>query len=367
MILVDISGLLHKAAYASTKNIPAQSDLIHIDMYKHYFIDNVLSELIETQLKYRKTYGELVICFDYKGFDSYWRKDIYPAYKGQRKAIKDKQKFDYNDVYKAFEELKEQLVNNTPWKCITVNRAEADDTILILAREFGFHEKTLIYSADKDMIQAQHNNPKIDQYSHQTKKWLTPEDKYDDMSHWFLEHQCLGDKSDNVFHILTNTEFSVSFIAHLESFGIKDLHPVQFRENKTQIQEKHEALSTFNTFKKLKADQIEPTLDVYKDIGFGTSKLDKAIAKFGSLEKLLESNPLIKANYELNYELVMEEGIPEYIWKDTLVVYNGASTNYNESVFSSYLIDLGLHQCQMDLQKVFIGQSEEISIDNCGW
>jgi 5'-3' exonuclease len=254
-----------------------------------------------------------------------------------------------------------------PWKCVTAPRAEADDSILVLARIYGQNEKILIYSADKDMIQAQYKNPNVFQYSHQTKKWLEPEDKYDNMEHWFLEHQCLGDASDNIFHIMTKTEFSENFIKHLEDLGIKDTHPVPFRENKEQIDEKKSALSSFKKYKKPKVTDIGPVLDIYKDIRFGPSTLNKTIEKFGSLEKLLNSNKLIRENYELNYKLVMEEGIPEFIWTSVNNEFINASKKYNAEMFDKYLDDLGLFQCKMESHNIFATHNEELSIYNCGW
>lgn len=365
-ILVDISGLLHKSVFNAVKSIPPQKDIIHVDMYKRAFIDNIINELVELELEHKSSFGELIICFDYKGKDSYWRKDIHSVYKGQRKVTKEKARFDYNDVYTLFDELKEQLQENTPWKCVTVNRAEADDTILILARELGRTQKILIYSADKDMIQAQFNNPKVKQYSHQTKKWLLPEDKYDNMEHWLFEHQCFGDVSDNVFNIVHHSEFSDNFKKYLTQNKIdSEYHSVKkFKE--LDIDTKRELLSNFNVFKKPKKNEIEPVLDVYKDIRFGPSGLAKKIKEFGSFEKYLDSNPILRENFELNGILVREDGIPDYIVKDTIQTYKEARTVYNRDVFIKYLEDLGLYSCISDVQKIF-KSDEELSIDNCGW
>jgi len=369
MILVDISGLLHKAIFNATKNLPQQQELHRPETYKKVFLDSILNELIETQTKYRFTFGELVICFDYKGSDSYWRKDIYPAYKAQRKLTKTSQPFDYNDVYEMFEELKVQLESNTPWKCVTAERAEADDVILVLSREIApkLKAKTLIYSADKDMIQAQYNNPKIEQYSHQTKKWLLPEDKYDDMSHWFLEHQCLGDLSDNVFNIVHNTEFSDNFKFYLKTKNIDECYHEVYKFRELDLELKKELLLNYNVFKKLKANQETPDKDIYKTIRFGPSGLKKSIDKHGSLENFLNTNPIIKENFERNYILVMEDGIPEYVKENILMSYTKAKSVYNKNEFVKYLTNEGLFQIIQDLPTVFTEEVQELTIENCGW
>jgi 5'-3' exonuclease len=203
MILVDVSSILHRMIFGSTKDSSKftiidgkykTEDFIKLTM--HY----ILSELIDIQIKY-SNYGEVVLCFDdYK--KEYWRRDIYHEYKLSRRVSSQKSEnpVNYKEVYSYTNELFEQLKNNTPWKCVYVNRAEADDIILILAKEF-YQEGVLILSPDKDFLQAQ-RLPNIKQYSALTKKWLVAEDKHDNMDHWIFKHCMLGDVSDGVPKVL---------------------------------------------------------------------------------------------------------------------------------------------------------------------
>jgi len=251
---------------------------------------------------------------------------------------------------------------------VTAERAEADDIILVLSR--ALNEKILIYSGDKDMIQAQHNNPLVSQYSHQTKKWLAPEDKYEHMEHWFLEHTCLGDASDNVFNIVYKSEFSDNFKKHLEYHGIDTkFHDVYtFKTELTDIVLKKQLISSFNIYKKQRISDPEPVLDVYKDIRFGSSTLFKTIAKFKTLDKFLDSNPIIRENYNLNCKLVLEEGIPEYVRNNIIEAYKTASTAYDKQKFDDYLDRKELSQAKYDIMKVFkVQETDSLSAENCGW
>ncbi|MCK5535434.1 MAG: hypothetical protein KAI79_01340, partial [Bacteroidales bacterium] len=328
-----------------------------IKLTLHY----IMVELVNIQLKYQQEYGEMILLFDDWSKD-YWRRDVYAGYKSHRKKVRDESLINYHEVYNYTNDLVNQLETNTPWRCITVTRAEADDTILVLSREFCQNEKILIYSPDKDFIQAQRWNNTVKQYSPLTKKWLKPTDKYDSAEHWQLEHIMLGDDSDGVPKIVDHTEFSDSFKAHLKDYGIKEQTPFDLRESKV---DKTEAFSTFKVQKTNRKGE-EIGLDVYKNMRFGSSTLAKAIEKAGTLDKFLDSQPLYREHYERNFTLVMEEGIPEYIWKNTMMEYNDVPTQYNIDEFDEYLDSLSLHQVKAELIKVFKA-TETLDISNCGW
>lgn len=372
MILVDVSGYMHKALFGCTKDLkPGPDGIIHIEQYEAFFIDKFISDLIDEQLKYQN-YGELVLCFDYKGYDKYWRCDIHPEYKGQRKAEREKSVIDFGELYNTFGTLKTQLEENTPWKCVTADRAEADDTILILAREYNKVEPVLILSADKDMIQAQIDS-NVKQYSFTTNKWLVPEDKYRDMEHWRHEHVCLGDISDNVFTVVHETVFSDNFIKFLKEKNIPEVfhEPHIFKDgyiennNLIELENSEKAkLKDFNIYRKNRKGE-DTELDVYKKLRFGPSTLQKNIDKFGSLDKFLDSHVSYRKNYDKNKILVLEEYIPDYIKQNTLLAYSEAKTEYNK-VFNDYLMEHNLVVLISDLQKVF-KNTEELSVENCNW
>src|SRR5574344_1280559 len=196
-----------------------------IGLTKYY----IFQELFVIKQEFGTKFGDMVICLD-KSSDGYWRRDFYPSYKEARKKGREESDIDYKAVFVAVEGIIEQLKRNIPWKVIEVPKAEADDIILVLAKEYHKYQKILVHSPDKDMIQAQRNNDNVFQYSSLTKKWLVPENKHDNMDHWITEHVCLGDPSDDVPKIVEKTEFSDSFLAHLAKHGFNVKIPLDFRD-----------------------------------------------------------------------------------------------------------------------------------------
>ena len=84
--------------------------------------------------------------------------------------------------------------------------------------------KALIYSEDKDFFQML-KYPRIDFYRPVAKKWVTMDSQ--DMDKWLVEHVCLGDDTDNINKIVDNINFSDSFKAHLQSFGLNDIEDIK--------------------------------------------------------------------------------------------------------------------------------------------
>ena len=416
MILVDVSSILHRMVFGSTKdssNFTIVDGKYRTEDFIKLTLHYIISEIIENQLKYRN-YGEIVLCFDdYK--KTYWRRDVYPNYKLNRRvaSTENTNPVNYQEVFAYTNELFEQFKENTPWKCVYVNRAEADDIILILAKEF-YQEGVLILSPDKDFLQAQ-RLPGIKQYSSLTKKWIIPEDKHENMDKWIFKHCMLGDVSDNVPKVIDETEFSEEFKKHLTELK-KPTEVIEFK--KLPIDEKRDVLSKYKVHTYNRKGQ-ETGLDIYEVKGFGESHLDKIIngewkkkqivdelknkkkeltqtikltadkdkrkelrAKSKllteeikavepvitdkNLDEFLDSHPLYREHYERNFTLVMEEGIPDYIRKNVLMEYNDAKSDYNEDEFCKYLTDLGLHSIIPKLSLVF-NSNVQIDVTNCGW
>ena len=378
MILVDFSSILHRMLHTSIKDVkPKKTNGVYntaeyINITKHM----ILQELMNMSLEHKLNFGEMVICLDDKS--GYWRRDFYSGYKQSRKKDRDESDVNFSEVFEELNGLIEQIHLNLPWKTILVPKAEADDTMLVLAKEYNSFEKVLILSPDKDMIQAQKDNETVLQYSSLTKKWLVPENKHDHMGHWVQEHVCLGDVSDCVPKIVDGTEFSPSFLKYLkendvdeefnEVFNFK--YGVQYKDGDVlkalTIDEKTQLLSNFDVFKLNRKKENTGVKDVYKDMRFGPSNLQKSIDKHGSLGKWLDSHPLYREHFDRNFTLVMTEGIPTDIWNEILISYKEAKTDYNKDAFIDYLSEFQLKSLEMDLPLVF-KDTEGLTADNCGW
>jgi len=188
MILVDMSQILFASASMSMKNGKADIDII-----RHM----TLNSLKKYRKEHHNEYGELVICCDGKHS---WRKELFPQYKAMRKSGREASSVDWGKIFEIFNQLKEEIKENFPYRVIHVDSAEADDvigTLVLRGREEG--EKTLIISSDKDFIQLQMND-NVYQYSPATKKFLNGVDPQE----YLKEHILRGDKGDGVPNVLSD-------------------------------------------------------------------------------------------------------------------------------------------------------------------
>lgn len=367
MILIDFSSIIHRMIHTSVANIkPTKVDGKYVTsefvgLIKYY----ILQDLFTIKQKHGPNFGDIVICLD-KSSGGYWRKDVYPGYKASRKKGRDESEINFGEVFAEVDALIDQIKDNLPWKVISVPKAEADDIMLVLAREFNRFEKILIYSPDKDMIQAQRDNENVFQYSALTKKWLVPENKHDHMDHWIMEHVCLGDASDEVPKVVDHTEFSPTFINFIKDQGYTMSSPVEFRSADVSDAEKKRLIEEFDVYKTNRKGESTGVKDIYKDIRFGPSTLQKEIAKHGSLDAWLDSHPLYRKHYERNFTLVMEEGIPTDIWNEIVLQYKEAKSDYNDKVFEEYLINNELKSILMELPNHF-KINRDLTADDFGW
>ena len=191
MILLDFSNIIVGSIMVANK-IPNEERTSH-DFIRHL----VLNSIRNYRIKYKKTYGEIVICTDTQ---SSWRKGVYPYYKAHRKAIREKQKsekgMDWSALFKTIHEIIDEIDTFFPYKVISIPHAEGDDVIAVLAR--NFNEKSIIISSDKDFTQL-HKYKNIKQYSPIQKKMLNGSEPYK----YLKEHIIRGDKGDGVPNILS--------------------------------------------------------------------------------------------------------------------------------------------------------------------
>lgn len=200
MILVDFSQIMvANAMMQMGKNTTVEEDLM-----RH----QILNSLRLIRNDYKEKYGELVICADDR---HYWRRDIFPYYKALRKESRDESPIDWNQVYGVLNKIRDEVKEYFPYKVIQVEKAEADDIIGTLCKEFGnllnndTTERILIYSSDKDFQQLQ-KYANVDQYSPITRKWIRMSNPAD----YLKEHIIRGDRGDGVPNILSEDSAIVS-------------------------------------------------------------------------------------------------------------------------------------------------------------
>ena len=368
MILIDFSSIIHRMVHVSVSNAkPAKKDgkFVTSDfagLLKYY----ILQDLFNVSQEHKANFGDIVICLD-NGLGGYWRRDVYHAYKANRKPGRDESEIEYKEVFEDLAHLINELKNNVPWKVIDVPRAEADDIMLVLAREYGKYEKVLIHSPDKDLIQAQKDNEGVFQYSSLTKKWLVPENKHDHMEQWLQEHVVLGDAGDNVPKVVDHTEFSETFLEYLSKNGHEDINsPIKFKESNITKDARVQLLENFNVFKLNRKKESTGVKDVYKDIRFGPATLKKEITKHGSIEKWLDTHPMYRDHYKRNAVLVLEDGIPTDIWNESILQFKEAKTDYNDVAFEEYLKANNLKSILLELPNHF-KINRDLTAADFGW
>jgi len=202
MIIIDfnqvmISNLMMQLG--NHTNIPVEEGL-----FRHM----VMNSLRSYKQKFGNEYGDMIIACDDK---NYWRKQIFPYYKANRKKTRDNSEINWTHVFDVFNKIKSELRENFPYRVIQIESAEADDIIATIVNEHGRelasddHEKILILSGDKDYIQL-HRYANVRQYDPTRKKWIT----HNDPERYLYEHILKGDAGDGVPNVLSDGDTFVT-------------------------------------------------------------------------------------------------------------------------------------------------------------
>lgn len=193
MIIVDLNQTMisnFMAQIGNHTNIPIEEDLL-----RHMVLNSIRSY----NAKFKAEYGEMVIACDDK---NYWRRQVFPYYKANRKKDREKSEIDWNAVFVILNKIREELKEYFPYRVIQVETAEADDVIATLVKEFGnTNEKLLIVSGDKDFKQLQ-SYMNVKQYDPVRKRWLTEPNP----DRYLREHIMRGDRGDGVPNFLSKDD-----------------------------------------------------------------------------------------------------------------------------------------------------------------
>ena len=160
------------------------------DMVRHMILNSI--RMYRTMFK--EEYGEIVLAYDSR---HYWRRDIFPQYKMNRKKGRDKDNFDWDSIFGLLNAMKSEFKEILPYKFVEVYGAEADDFIATLCKEYQ-DQKTMIISGDKDFIQLQ-KYKNVSQYSPILKKMVNGHNP----DTYIKTHILKGDSSDGVPNVLS--------------------------------------------------------------------------------------------------------------------------------------------------------------------
>ena len=193
MIIVDLNQVMLSNLLMQLGN--HTNAQLEESMVRHMILNSIRSY----RQKFHQDYGELVIACDNT---NYWRKQIFPYYKANRKKNIESSELDWKSIFECLNKIRAELKEYFPYRVIDVESAEADDIISTLVSEFGSElntgEKILILSGDKDFIQL-HKYLNVSQYDPTRKKWI----KHDDPERFLHEHILKGDAGDGIPNILS--------------------------------------------------------------------------------------------------------------------------------------------------------------------
>lgn len=194
MILVDFNQVMMSNMIVMIKRN---------DYTPEFFRHWVLNTIRSFNVKFKNTYGEMIICCDSRS----WRKEYFSYYKMARKLKRQEDDIDWDAVFGDFHSLVEDLNKFFPYKVVKTDGAEADDIIATLTKLNRGGEKTVIVSSDKDFIQLHSSN--IRQYCPR-KKEMFAKQEISDIGNYLLEHIIKGDTSDGVPNVLSDDDVFVN-------------------------------------------------------------------------------------------------------------------------------------------------------------
>lgn len=192
MIIVDFNQVMISSLMAQLgnhTNIPIEEGL-----FRHMVLNSIRSY----KQKFSQEFGEIVIACDDR---NYWRKQVFPYYKANRKKLRDNSELDWTKIFECFNKIRSELKEYFPYRVIQVDTVEADDIIATLA---GYDaQDTLILSGDKDFIQL--HSDSVKQYDPVKKKFI----KHDNPTGYLYEHVLKGDSGDGIPNILSDDDVFV--------------------------------------------------------------------------------------------------------------------------------------------------------------
>ena len=190
MIIVDLSQVMISNLMMQLGN--HTNTEVEEDLLRHMILNSIRSY----NMKFKDEYGEMIIACDDRNF---WRRDIFPYYKANRKKSREKSELNWTQIFDSLHKIRDELKAFFPYRVIQVDAAEADDIIGSLVMKYGdTNEKILILSGDKDFVQLQRYN-NVKQYDPVQKKFRTTNDP----DRFIKEHIMRGDVGDGIPNFLS--------------------------------------------------------------------------------------------------------------------------------------------------------------------
>lgn len=192
MILLDYSQVIFAQLHVE---LARNHGSVSQDMLRHF----VLNKIGEYNTKFKRKYGQMVICIDSR--KGYWRKKAFEFYKWKRAKNREESDLDWDELFGYMNVIRDELEDKVPFLTFQVPRYEADDLISIIVRNFT-NERHIIVSSDGDFAQLQKFGH-VDQWSPLTKKFI----KQEDPDFYRFDHIIRGDAGDGIPNIYSPADF----------------------------------------------------------------------------------------------------------------------------------------------------------------
>lgn len=188
MILLDYSSIAMSSIMVRVDDFMEEPDLVRHQIF------NIIRQYNE---KFRDEFGEMVICMD---ATNNWRKETFPEYKANRKKHRKESKYDWNAIFTMMNDVREEVEEYSPYRCVRIDKCEADDCIATIVANNTDPKPIVIISPDKDFVQLQ-KYPNVKQFSNIQKKWVEPDvDPVTDLEVKVLK----GDMGDGVPNVMSD-------------------------------------------------------------------------------------------------------------------------------------------------------------------
>lgn len=204
MLIVDFSQIMISTLFAT---LGGHNDVeIEENLLRHMVLNTLRANLVKFKEYHGPGTSGVVIACDGR---NYWRKEVFPYYKANRKDSRKKSEIDWDAVFTSLNNIKLELKTYFPYRVISVDRAEADDIIGVLVREYGTvmanGEPLLILSGDKDFVQL-HSYGNVKQYSPTKKQYIRTNNADDALREQIIR----GDSSDGIPNFLSDGDTFVT-------------------------------------------------------------------------------------------------------------------------------------------------------------
>ena len=120
MILIDLNQVMISNMMAQ---LGGKGSDISEDLVRHMILNSIRGY----NVKFKEEFGDIIICCDSR---HYWRREVFPNYKSQRKQAREESSHDWDNIFTIFNQVRDELKEHMPYRVVDVYGAEADDCLL---------------------------------------------------------------------------------------------------------------------------------------------------------------------------------------------------------------------------------------------